>query len=470
MIEDPAAANSRLRLQTLRRTARRMQAAVLAASAVMLASPVPHALGHPHGAGVPLTHEHQALGLEITVADDGITYEVLLSNGCLNLLIPRERGNLKLSPAGNVLVFDDPEQSRQEHAAFAAFFAENVPPISINHRMVDPVFERVEFLAAVDPTGVVDHRNAPPDARVILHFPSAATPQRVAVTWTLYPPGQAVDAFGQPQVPELAARFDARAESKIITFTGDAPEYVWTAPPDDATALVAAIPVQVTKRQVALPLLSVALVGLGLALPPVWKMLSRARTRGAWLLTAGACVGAYLARAVWVVPIAFPGSATAQPISESAAAEIFRPLLRNVYRAFDYKREADIYDVLAKSVDGAELAKIYGEVYQSLIARDQGGAVARVKEIQFVTVQPQAPAEGRPPDPNRFEVRCRWRVFGLVYHWGHVHERANEYRAEYRVEARDGYWKITHSEVLDQRRLSTFTPDPGDAGAKAGAS
>ena len=70
-------------------------------------------------------------------------------------------------------------------------------------------------------------------------------------------------------------------------------------------------------------------------------------------------------------------------VNERKALGIFATLHSNIYRAFDFNNESDIYDVLSKSVDGPLLDKVYTEIYQSLIAREQGGAVARIKSVKY---------------------------------------------------------------------------------------
>ncbi len=41
----------------------------------------------------------------------------------------------------------------------------------------------------------------------------------------------------------------------------------------------------------------------------------------------------------------------------------------------------------------------------------------------------------------------------MVGHWGHIHQRTNQYQARLVVRADDGQWKIVELEVLEERRL-----------------
>jgi hypothetical protein len=46
---------------------------------------------------------------------------------------------------------------------------------------------------------------------------------------------------------------------------------------------------------------------------------------------------------------------------------------------------------------------------------------------------------------------------GTVGHWGHIHIRQNQYEANIIVEPVDGAWKITGLEVLEEKRIDSYT-------------
>ncbi len=85
---------------------------------------------------------------------------------------------------------------------------------------------------------------------------------------------------------------------------------------------------------------------------------------------------------------------TAISTGEKSREAVAESLLRNVYRAFDYHSESDIYDALARSVHGDLLADLYLKIKQGLIMQEQGGAVARVQEVKVVKAEP---VEGKEP-------------------------------------------------------------------------
>ncbi len=135
-----------------------------------------------------------------------------------------------------------------------------------------------------------------------------------------------------------------------------------------------------------------------------------------------------------------------KPSAESSA-EIVSGLLHNIYRAFDFRSEEDIYDVLDKSVSGDLLAKIYLETRRGLVLANQGGARAKVKDIEVVDLATRTGENGG------FIANATWNVAGSVGHWGHVHQRRNRYQAELDIQPVDGVWKLTGLEILQEERL-----------------
>jgi hypothetical protein len=148
---------------------------------------------------------------------------------------------------------------------------------------------------------------------------------------------------------------------------------------------------------------------------------------------------------------------TAMPQVEAEEARVLSTsLLRNIYRAFDYKTEGDVYDALARSVDGPLLDALYLQIQKGLQMQEQGGAMARVREVKLMDqrmLTSQWQTDGRP----RLQLQCRWRVTGTVEHWGHIHTRENEYHAALTVSAQVDTWKITAYEVLDEQRIRLET-------------
>lgn len=145
------------------------------------------------------------------------------------------------------------------------------------------------------------------------------------------------------------------------------------------------------------------------------------------------------------VPIPFAG----QPaLTEDETGEVLGALLRNIYSAFDFKAEDAVYDTLARSVSGDLLTQIYLETRRGLEIESQGGAQARVEGVELIQIE----AEPSGDQPG-FEARCVWNVTGSVGHWGHTHQRRNQYAAQFIVRIIEGNWKITSMELLEETRL-----------------
>jgi hypothetical protein len=122
-------------------------------------------------------------------------------------------------------------------------------------------------------------------------------------------------------------------------------------------------------------------------------------------------------------------------------------LLHNVYRAFDYRGEEVIYDILSRSASGELLTDVYLETRRGLELANQGGARVKVKDIEVLeSVLVDANGES-------LTVDSKWKVSGSVGHWGHVHQRRNGYHAMLEINEIDGAWKLTGLEILEEERL-----------------
>jgi len=136
-----------------------------------------------------------------------------------------------------------------------------------------------------------------------------------------------------------------------------------------------------------------------------------------------------------------PGDQSAA--DNAARSALSEALLRNIYRGFDYHSESDIYDALARSTQGDLLTDLYLKIKHGLIMQEQGGAVARVKEVKIIKSEP-APGHA----DGGFVERVTWKVEGTIEHWGHIHTRINEYTADLGIAPRDGSWKIVSMDVV----------------------
>lgn len=274
-----------------------------------------------------------------------------------------------------------------------------------------------------------------------LRFATAVPPRQVAFIWQ----GRAAaDAY---VFTDMDAELDAYGELLFPTFREEEPEFIWHRPVDAAPPAPAVLPPAHEPPHLTVPLVS---VGLALAVLVCLSLLRpRPLPAGAALVLAGLL--AFQLRDLVRVQVELPGDpGLVRPADEDAAA-IFASLLRGVYTAVEREdKEAAVYDRLSESVTGELLPRLYLDIRQSMILRQEGGAVAKIRKTEILeTTMRDDREEGAP----WFQVRARWRVEGRVGHWGHTHQRINEYVADATVVADGGRWKIAQIDVLEETRV-----------------
>ena len=72
--------------------------------------------------------------------------------------------------------------------------------------------------------------------------------------------------------------------------------------------------------------------------------------------------------------------------SKPEASSLISHLLKNTYRAFDFREESDIYDKLAVSNHEELLADLYIQTKKSMILENQGGIQVKVKDVEVTDV------------------------------------------------------------------------------------
>ncbi len=228
------------------------------------------------------------------------------------------------------------------------------------------------------------------------------------------------------------------------------PERKLLPPIEQVTAqLGPATDVEETSSTVSLPLFSMIAIGLALLAliaKPIWK---------AWLVRLTISVG--LLFSAWFLspyqPIDIYEYASSQgaegiEIPQHVAEDIFQQLHQNMFRAFEYRHDSDIYDALDKSVAGDLLRELYLQVIQSLRMKEQGGSIARIDEINLLNSSVE-PLE-TPDQSMGFRCRSEWNLVGTVEHWGHVHQRVNQYEANFIVRRVNDAWKIIDLQMINE--------------------
>ena len=309
----------------------------------------------------------------------------------------------------------DQEEIKKRAAAFLA----GRNPVTVDGKPVEMRLDRIHFIRrSLRKTGVID----PPEELTansailgaIFICSTNGLPKEATMTWELFSerirklPSMATDEAGG--MPGILEPDDAVLRWENFLTHPTIPAMQNVPPPAGASFPV------------------VSLICVALLIPLLVKRWYRA--------VAGA-----LACGI----IAWPGAASGPP--DDAARTVVAGLLHHTYRAFDKRDESVVYDRLAQSVAGDLLEDVYLQTRRSIELENQGGARVKVDQVELLDCA-TSPADG-----GGFVSQCTWNVSGSVGHWGHTHRRTSRYRANIRVEPKNGAWKITGLELLEEARL-----------------
>lgn len=309
-------------------------------------------------------------------------------------------------------------------------------PVEIDGKPLAMERDRVHFVRPDPEKGlVVEDRESVPVSEALVGVVFAAAldgpPERMMVRWEVFP------ADGSEAIVEAGAR-GQRAARKL---TPENAELVW----ENEGGMAAPELLQLGEAPK---------IGRGGKLG--WF------AAGCWVVAAGGLILSFLVRGqwrVWSMVVAFwavvgglspiLSRESRIEVTPEQADEISYALLRNIYHAFDYRRESDIYDVLARSAEGELLTSIYLEVRRSLELESQGGARVRVTDLDLRKCELVVPWEVQ----DTFGVDCEWVAVGTVSHWGHTHDRVNRYRATMTIGPREGEWRLVDLRLESEERI-----------------
>lgn len=263
---------------------------------------------------------------------------------------------------------------------------------------------------------------------------------------------------------ELPLMVRSKGDLRVAMLNPDERSFTWHDDAEFSVRPTVEAPPPPPPPVLPLPTVSIGLGAAGLvALLVFWR---KDRRSVGFAVLVGALSAAGLMRGVAVVEVPSPFESKLQLPAQPQAAEIFERLHQNVYGAFQSSSEDEIYDRLATSVSVALLDELYGDVYESLILREEGGAIAVIDEVVVTERTVELPVGDSDVPQDRYEVEATWQVKCSVTHWAHRHRRINEYRARFEVR-HDGYgWKIHSVDVLDERRQDVdpeYGIEPGTA-------
>ena len=380
------------------------------------------------------------------IEDHEVRHEILIPLATLNESVTLERDKDEF--------LDLSEQDAARDAIATHFLEGN--PIEIDGVEIAGNVTRLNFYG-VDFTDFA--REAPKkrvpmsSARVgiILSYPSTTPPQSVKLTWNRF------SEFLQRV--NLAVIADDETLSATLGRIESTRSFEWTNPgrarPEPIKAVTANLPPRPT---LSIPLVSLLCLLLGAV---VFVALKRRKTnvKSGWAALAGLILIAAISWPWprWKIPDPFT------PPAEIASEELDRvvaTLIQNIYGSFRFRDESTLYDSLASSIHGELLSKVYLEIKRGLIIEEQGGAVSRVDQVEMINGQRLAlwePSPGETLPDNSLSYRCEWNVTATVEHWGHLHERTNQYSAVFAIVPVEGHWKIIEFELLNETRLQSET-------------
>lgn len=172
-----------------------------------------------------------------------------------------------------------------------------------------------------------------------------------------------------------------------------------------------------------------------------------ARRRGIMLCTVALVAGSLCGHSLGGLPIDNKLFGPKTP-SEIEVKRILRGLMLNTYRAFVLDKDEEIYDVLARSVEGEFLSEVYLKNREALRIDATEGALSIVDRLDIKSVESMKRLKN-----GAIIVVANWDVYGSVRHWNHIHFRCNTYKAEVTIVPKENYWKLTSVQLLDEERV-----------------
>ena len=281
---------------------------------------------------------------------------------------------------------------------------------------------------------------------VIITYLTDGIPQQVTTEWDLF----------SDRIQKVTARmtdpagpfpYDLEPDDNVLTWSNYLKTY--TIP------TVEKIDVAEQHQGVPVPMGSVAC--LALIIPVGWSVLRRKKDGGSMKPLLG-MVGLLVVGALVMIPafqVPMGGNARASQFSSEDGQVILDSLLQNVYRAFDFRDEEDVYDKLAICVSGDLLADLYLEQRKSP-GRRAKPVVHKPRWSRLLLRMWPLVTRRNMPEP--LDLKAQWTALGQVGHWGHIHTRQNRYDAIVTIKPVDGAWKIIDLELLEETRIDPFAP------------
>ncbi|MEE4273659.1 MAG: hypothetical protein V2I67_18435 [Thermoanaerobaculales bacterium] len=202
---------------------------------------------------------------------------------------------------------------------------------------------------------------------------------------------------------------------------------------------------------VPLPMLSMALIGLAVALWP-----RRRRVLDELGVDQRRPVGHWAALGAALLAIPYGTMAVGNPLHEPAApsgddaGRVVSAVLFDTYRAFNLTDEDEVFDRLTDSVTGDLVENLYLDSRRRLNAGTREGTEVTVRDVAVLEIgEPVEAAVGT----GAFAYRCRWVVTSRVRHLQHIHHRQNVYGGVLSLVAEGDRWKIAGIDLTSEDRV-----------------
>jgi len=320
-----------------------------------------------------------------------------------------------------------------------ANFLVNRNIVNIDGKTVKPIIDKVYFVEVrlfgiqiLQEVKKLDYSSA--IIGVIFAYPDPGIPGEVKVNWDLFNdditqvPATATDPAGP-------MKYILQPDDDILVWKNYLKKY----------KLPIISEIKVTEASLRLPLISLMMVGVIIFL--LFRFGYKINTWSKQLKKSGVIL---LLLALICIPLTLnleipflEKESFSRPESETLISE----LLKNTYRAFDFRNESEVYDKLAISNHGDLLADIYLQTKRGMVLENQGGISVKVSDVSLMEV------EEVESDQAGLAYKCTWQVKGSVGHWGHIHQRTNQYQAVLNVEPVNGVWKFYNIDIIEETRI-----------------
>ena len=309
--------------------------------------------------------------------------------------------------------------------------------VTIDGKVGKPIIDKIHFvkwsLAGIQIQEIkepMDYSSAV--IGVIFAYPHDSIAQNISINWDMFSdkiktiPNVATDPVGP--MP-----YNLKQDDNVLVWTNFMKKY----------KLPTISEVEVSYAKVPV-LYLIALVFIIFGLVKVFKTYKRSNLKYGLIILLGALfigLGSYFKQSI-TIPFMQQSS-----FSKPEASSVISHLLKNTYRAFDFREESDIYDKLAISNDENLLAELYIQTKKSMVLESQGGIQVKVKDVEAIDVEEVS------SDADGISFRCKWIVKGDVGHWGHIHSRTNQYEAILHIKPENNVWKLNDIHIIEEVRL-----------------